>query len=177
MRTFSEEMIKAWFQKRRLKLVGEIDGEAQEELVAQILYLNALASDPITLFIDCDSGNSIATFALANAIRSSPAPVHGIVECTARSGGFDVLQSCAVRKAFPNASLLFHASKIYGPRIDQKERIQKYLKEQNRLHNERVRYIARRTGQDEHTVREWSLQEREFTAPEAKKVGLLDEIL
>lgn len=169
---------KTLLAKRQLLLQGPVDGDKQEEISASILYLNALDDKtPISLFIDSYGGTSCAGGYMCDVIRTSSAPVHGIVIGPCCSAAFKVLQACQRRIAHKNSMFLFHSTRIKEFRIlmNRKKAIAWFdkLRSQDQLE---IKDLARRSGQTCKQLRQWAEDEKEFTSRQALQMGFIDEI-
>jgi ATP-dependent Clp protease, protease subunit len=177
MRKFPDKVIEALSQKRQILLMERIDGDAQQTVSALIIYLNSLSNEPITLFIDSSGGDTEAEMQLIDAISVSEAPICGVVTGDAFSAAFDILQACRIRKSYAHGKMLFHAPRLSGMPVDDEQKVAKEISDGRRLHEELLLFLSKRTGQSKEKWVKWSKKERKFTAPEALKLGIIDEII
>jgi ATP-dependent Clp endopeptidase proteolytic subunit ClpP len=172
----SPQIFEALLTKRQILLQGEVDGDIQQKITRWILYLNALNDTPITLFIDSFGGSTELSLCICDAVVQSQAQVIGVVVADASSAGFRILQSCQRRLSYPRARLMFHAPSIANKRIDSDDWAEDYKKIQE-MHEEQLNVYAKRSKQPIKRLREWSKEEKRFTADEAFKAGFLDEVI
>ncbi len=170
-----DEVRFALLKRRQIMCAGRVDGGMQEYLCSSIAYLNAIdEQNTITLFIDSTGGNTVPAFWSMDVIADSKAPVHGVVLATAQSAAFGILQACHKRIAHAHTTLMFHATEIpLRCDQDQKQKMDRFLL----MHAEQITAFAKRSGQTEETWRQWSKEEREFTATEAFSLGIVDEVI
>ncbi len=112
------DTVKIMLSKRQILMQGRVDANRQEEITSAILGLNALDNRAlITMFIDSGGGSPIYGGYLSDIVRTSEAPVHGIVIGLCASAAFDILQSCTRRIAYTHSKLIFHSPRISDFRI------------------------------------------------------------
>lgn len=171
-----DELLPQFFLRRQILCMSEINAERQEEITQAILGLNLLSKEPIKLIIDSGGGLLNFGYWIADAVRCSEAPVHGLVVGCAHSVAFWVLQNCHRRVCYPHARLMFHGSDLGKSRCDQpdfQEQVQKNIE----AHKDQLAFIARRTHQPLKKWQEWSRNQRYFSAKEALELGIIDEIV
>lgn len=171
-----DDAVETFLLKRQIVLAEMITGDTHDLLSSHILYLNAKSYEPITLIVHSEGGSCCATDHICDAIRRSVAPVHGLVIGEAGSGAFLVLQACHRRLAYPNAHLLFHSPDLGGVRVDLPN-LRGEIAKALLAHRRNLHMVARRCKQSVATVAEWSRTEYSFTAIEALKHGIIDEIV
>jgi ATP-dependent Clp protease protease subunit len=171
-----EVLTPQFFQQRKVLLMDEVDGENQSRVTQTILALNLAGTEPITLIIDSTGGHVTAGRWIADAIRCSEAPVHGLVVGISYSMAFWILQNCHRRISYPHGRLMFHGYGAEGYRCDQPD-FEEAVHNCAMWHAEDLAVIAQRTGQSLEQWQKWSIGERKFLAPEALSLGLIDEIV
>jgi len=172
----SNDISDALLTKRQILLQGSVDGNMQTKITRLIFHLNAINSLPITLIIDTGGGKTELGMCICDAIRYSQANVIGMVVADAQSAGFDILQACDKRLAYPGARLMFHAPAGDGKRIDADD-WDRYLLEARENHEECLKVYAKRSGQSIKSCRQWAKEEKRFFAPEALRLGFIDAIV
>ena len=168
-----DSLIPQFFLQRKILLFDKIDGQVQESVTQAILALNLSGQEPITLLIDSTGGSTISGRCIADAIRCSQAPVHGLVVGDALSMAFWILQNCQRRIAYPHARMMSHGYAMNEVRCDQKD----YREKAEQLilwHAEDLGVLARRSGQSVEQWRKWSSDEHYFSASDGIRLGILD---
>lgn len=174
-RAVFENALPALVERRQIPLMTEITAEIQQIITQMILIMNLRSSEPITILIDCNGGYTIPGLHTTDAINMSKAPVHGLVVGACASMAFWILQNCDRRLSWPNGRMMWHGAGT-RIRIDQPN-LQETLQEMQLESEQKITYIAKRTGVPIAQWREWSSQEKNFTAAEALEKGLIDEII
>jgi ATP-dependent Clp protease, protease subunit len=171
------EMIVAQaYQQRTILLLDDVDEESQTRITQAVLGLNLAGQEPITLLIDSMGGGGRFADWIVDAIRCSGAPVNGLVVGSAYSAAFWVLQNCHRRLAYPQARMMTHGFKFESLRTDQAN-FHQLIRESKQRHSNILEIVSRRSGQPIGRCRRWSREERNFLAPEALALGLIDEIV
>ena len=70
-----DALAERFLKTRTILLSGEIDKESGERFIRQLLLLESLSSDPITVLIDSPGGDVDAGYAIFDMIRFVSAPV------------------------------------------------------------------------------------------------------
>ena len=172
----SPEIFKALLTKRQILLQGDTDDDLREKITRLILYLNAIDHTPITLFIDSCGGNTDLSLSICDVIQYSQASVIGLAVGDAQSAGFRILQACDQRLAYPWARFMFHAPAVNGKSIDSDDWDQ-HIANVQEYHNEQLNVYVKRSGRSLNFCKKWAKEERRFFAPEALRLGFLDEII
>ncbi|MBX4209292.1 ATP-dependent Clp protease proteolytic subunit [Candidatus Parcubacteria bacterium] len=166
----------AFLARRQILLQEEIKCSVQDRISASILYLNLQNNSTITLIINSGGGLAVSGMYICDAIRNSPAPVHGLVIGDAHSAAFDIFQHCDRRLCYKHARLMFHAIRLNDLPLDRDD-FDDHIKEFREWDDELLRLFSKKSGQPLGRIRTWSRQERYFGAKEALKLGLIDEIV
>jgi ATP-dependent protease ClpP protease subunit len=172
----TEEVIKSLLAKRQIPLIGSIDDEMQERISIHILHLNAISCQKITLFIDSYGGIIGPGEGIQDSISVSEAPIEGVVIKVAASAAFSALQACARRKAYPHASLMFHAPSTPNLNVDS-DTLEETLTRLRASFDKEIENFSDRSGQSKKKWREWGKIGKYFDAPEALGLGMIDEII
>jgi len=168
-------------KRRILLLAGEITREKVNVLRNSLLFLNSLAQTEIKLVIDTPGGDVIAALKLYDAISFSRAPVTCVINGECSSSGVVILQAAQKRLMTKHSFIYLHSISISFEKeqfaIDEKteERIS------DRLRGTRARQkfiydaIIKKTGLALEQIK--AKEGKLMFANEAKKIGLIDEIV
>jgi ATP-dependent Clp protease protease subunit len=165
-------------ENRVVFLVGEINHASATRIIMQMLYLSSLKRDQdINLYINSPGGVVDDTLAMYDIMRYLPCDIATYCIGRAESGGAVVFAAGTKGKRFilPNAKVMIHQpyGGVYGQSSDIQIQAEEILKTK-RVLNE---ILARCTGQTVERVEEDSERDKYFSATEAVKYGLCDEVL
>ena len=172
-----EALAERFLKTRTILLSGEIDKESAERVIRQLLLLESLSEDPITLLIDSPGGDADAGFAIYDMIR--------FVKPQVRIVGMGLVASAAAlvllavpnerRLGLPNSHYLIHQP-MSGTRGVATE-IEIHARELEKLRQKINRLIADETGQPLEKVAHDTDRDYWMTAEEAVAYGLLSRTL
>jgi ATP-dependent Clp protease protease subunit len=165
-------------ENRVIFLIGEINHASAARVYMQMLYLQSQKKDQdINLYINSPGGNVTDTLAIYDVMRflSCDVATYCIGECA--SGGAIAFMAGKKGKRFilPNAKVMIHQpfGGVYGQAADIEIQAEEILKTKETL----VQIMAKCTGQTPDKVREDSERDRFFSAQEAVKYGICDEVI
>ena len=163
---------------RIVLLTTDVNEASASVIVAQMLFLEG--EDPekdIFLYIMSPGGSISAGMAIHDTMKYIKCPVQTI--CIGQAASMGAFLLCAgtkgKRKALPNARIMIHQP--LGGADGQSTDIQIRAREINRLRNLLEEKMAEYTGQDVKKIHEDCERDNFMTAEEAKKYGLIDEIV
>jgi ATP-dependent Clp protease, protease subunit len=172
----SEDALAERFLKTRtILLSGEIDKESAERVIRQLLLLESLSDDPITLLIDSPGGDADAGFAIYDMIR--------FVRPQVRIVGMGLVASAAAlvllavpkerRLGLPNSHYLIHQplSGIRGVATEIEIHARELEKTKDRIN----KVIADATGQSLERVKKETDRDFWMNAEEAVSYGLISK--
>lgn len=147
-------------------------------LISQLLYLDSRDPDKdIHLYINSPGGSVTATLAIYDTIQYIKADVRTICVGQAASGGALLLASGTKgkRMSLPHARILIHQplGEVGGQASD----IDIQAKEILRLKDELAEILAKHTGKPKDVISKNSDRDFFMSAEEAKKYGIVDEII
>ena len=174
------------FENREIFLEGKMDRKKCATLFFQILRLNKKNNEPIKMFVDSNGGEIDGFRIVANAVKTSSAPITGIVIGKAHSAAALLLECCHKRVMLPNSRLLFHPlqskaqASVNGYDVHTNIRIAiKGLLQQrkfSRQHQEELdKIVLDRSGISKEKL--MSIEEKELAPKEALELNLVDEIV
>ena len=165
-------------ENRIVFLIGEINQGSAARVMMQMLYLeNQKRGQDINFYINSPGGAVDDTLALYDTMRFLSSPVSTYCLGRAYSGAAVLLTAGAKGKRYilPHAEVMIHqpdgggAGQAGGIRI-QAEQIIKAKAELNRI-------ISSHTGQSIENIHRDSERDKYFSAEEAVRYGLVDEVL
>jgi ATP-dependent Clp protease, protease subunit len=185
-RTVSEELDKLMggsrrafdtlFESRILYLKGPLQDDVADNLVAQLLALDADGDGDITLYINSPGGVITGMFAIYDTMRLLKSKVN--VRCVglaASAGAFLLGTGTGSRSATTNARIMIHQP-LGGARGTAKD-IEIQAKNIVWIRERINEILAERTGQDLDTITRDTDRDYWMTASEAVEYGLIDEVL
>lgn len=168
----------AWrklFDQRILYLKGPIQDTDADDLVAQMLALDAESDEDITLYINSPGGIISGLFAIFDTMQLARSKVNTRCVGMAASAAAVILAAgTGTRSATENARIMIHQP-LGGARGSARD-IE--IQAQNIVFlRERINEIlAERTGQEIDKIREDTDRDFWLTAAEARDYGLIDEL-
>jgi ATP-dependent Clp protease protease subunit len=162
------------FDRRQVFLTGHLDSQLATGVIAQLMTLDALGADPITLLVDSPDGTLEGAFTLVDTLKLLRSEVHA--HCLGRLGGpsVAVLAVADRRSAGPNARI-----RLAQPRLELKGTADRLSAESQHFQDLLRRLqleLAEATGQPLEEVALDLRRERYLDANEALAYGLIDEI-
>ncbi len=182
MKEISNEEIVALLQERKVILEGRIDQEEAKRIRACLLYLVSLedAHAPITLsIVDSSGGDARPGLALYEVISSLGTDVCGEVRHEANSIATLVLQACTRRLAHRSASFTIHDNdvEIKGTVKTLRKHFSAALDAAEKRQQKVYEIFAYRTRRSVEEIEEACGKTTRMTAHEAKRFGLIDEVI
>lgn len=167
-------------EDRIVMLDGEVTDESASNIVAQILYLDSLNHDDISLYINSPGGSVTAGMAIYDIMNFVKSDVVTIVNGLAASMGAFLLSSGAKGKryALPNSEIMIHqplggtgSNPVQA--TDFEIHARNIIKTKEKLND----ILSKNTGQKLDVITAATERDNFMSAEEAKKFGLIDKIL
>ncbi|MDR1013166.1 MAG: ATP-dependent Clp endopeptidase proteolytic subunit ClpP [Lactobacillales bacterium] len=163
---------------RIIMLTGAIDDMLANSVVAQLLFLDAQDSTKdIYLYINSPGGSVTAGFAIYDTMNFIKSDVQTIVLGMAASMGsfLAAAGTKGKRYALPNAEILIHQplGGAQGQATEIEIAAKHILKTREKLNS----VLAEKTGQSIKIIEKDTDRDNYMSAKEAKKYGLIDEIM
>ena len=162
---------------RIIILNGEINDNTANAVVAELLYLDSLGNDDISLYINSPGGSITAGMAIYDTMNFIKSDVSTICVGMAASMGAFILATGANGKRFilPNAEVMIHQplGGVQGQATEIEiaaERILKIKKKLNKI-------LAESTGKDINTINNDTDRDHFMDSEEALAYGIVDRIL
>jgi ATP-dependent Clp protease, protease subunit len=165
--------------KDRIIFLGEqVDEHSANLIVAQLLFLdNQDPKKDIFLYINSPGGSVYDALAIYDTMNFVKADVQTVGIGVQASAAAFLLSSGTKGKRFilPNGTVMIHqpSSGTRGKVTDQEIDLRESLRVKNLLED----IMARNTGQKKSQIHEDMERDRWMTADEAKKYGIVDEII
>ncbi len=163
------------FESRILFLKGPLEDDIADNLVAQLLALDAEDDEDITLYINSPGGIITGMFAIYDSMRLLRSKVN--VRCiglAASAGAFLLATGTGTRSATENARIMIHQP-LGGARGTAKD-IEIQAKNIVWIRERINEILAERTGQTLETIRKDTDRDYWMTAADALEYGLIDEV-
>ena len=165
-------------ENRIVFLIGEINQGSAARVMMQMLYLDKeKRGQDVSLYINSPGGAVDDTLAIYDTMRFMNSPVSTFCLGRAYSGAALVLTAGAKGKRYilPHAKVMIHQP--YGGVTGQAEDIRIQAEQIIKAKAELNRIIATHTGQAIENIHRDSERDKYFTAEEAVRYGLVDEVL
>lgn len=162
---------------RIIILSGEVTDTSANTIVAQLLYLDSINQNDISLYINSPGGSVTAGMAIYDTMNFVKSDVSTICIGMAASMGAFLLSSGKKGKRFvlPNSEVMIHQplGGVEGQATEIKIAAERILKMKKKLN----KMLAENTGKDLKTVENDTERDYFLSAEEAVQYGLVDEIL
>lgn len=163
---------------RIIMLSGQVNDDMANSIISQLLFLDA--QDPekdIFIYINSPGGSVTAGMAIFDTMNFVKADVQTIVLGMAASMGSFLLAAGTKGKryALPNAEIMIHQP--LGGAQGQATEIEIAAKHILKTRDKLNKILAERTGQKLKKIEKDTDRDNYMTAEEAKKYGLIDEVL
>lgn len=162
---------------RIIFLSGEITEESANIVISELLYLDSLCHDDISLYINSPGGSVIAGLAIYDTMNFIKSDVSTIVIGMAASMGAFILSAGqkGKRYALPNSEVMIH--EVLGGTEGQatvvKIQAERILKLRDRMNS----LLAKHTGKSVKRINKDTQRDNFMEAKEALSYGIVDHIL
>ena len=172
-----EPMSERFLKTRTVLLVGEVEKELSEKVVRQLLLLDSISEDPITLLIDSPGGDVYAGFSIFDVIRFINAPVKIVGIGLVASAAALILLAVPKDQRFglPNSAYLIHQplSGLNGVATEIEIHARELEKTRARINE----IIAEATGQPLEKITKDTDRDFWMNAMEATEYGLIGKVV
>lgn len=173
----SYDIFSRLLKNRIILLSGEIDDILANSVVAQILYLDSLNHDDISLYINSPGGSVTAGMAIYDTMNFVKSDVSTICLGMAASMAAFLLSSGEKGKrcVLPNAEVMIHQplGGAQGQATEIKIAAEHILKLRDKLNN----ILAKNTNQKIETIQKDTERDNFMDSKEALEYGLVDKII
>ena len=173
----SYDMFSKLLKERIILLSGEIDDNLANTIVAELLYLDSLNNEDISIYINSPGGSITAGMAIYDTMNFVKSDVSTIcIGMAASMGAF--LLSCGTkgkRYSLPNSDIMIHQplGGAQGQATEIKIAAERILKSRDKLN----KILSKNTGQDIEIISRDTERDNFMESDEALKYGLIDKII
>lgn len=173
----SYDIFSRLLKDRIILLSGEIDDECANSVIAQLLYLDSLNNEEISLYITSPGGSVTSGMAIYDTMNFVKSDVSTICLGMAASMGAFLLSSGkkGKRYALPNSEIMIHQplGGAKGQATEIKIAAEQILKTKEKLN----KILSENTGKDLKKVEQDTERDHFLDANEALDYGLIDKII
>lgn len=175
----SVDIFSKLLDERVIFLSDEIDSDVCSIIKAQLLYLETESDEDIKIYIDSPGGSVYSGLGLLDVMEYVTPDIVTINTGLAASMGAVILCAGAKgkRKALKRSRTMIHQPLGFGGWMQQASDMEIEAKEINSLKKELYEIISDRTGQSYDRVSKDGDRDYWMTAADAKKYGMIDEII
>lgn len=176
-RSFSSPIdIFSRLMKNRIIFLGdEINSEVGNIVTAQLLYMDAINNDPITMYINSPGGSIVDGLAIYDTMQFVKSKIKTV--CIGMAASMASILLCAgdERCILPNGEVLIHqpSGGTFGTAADMTIDVERINRMKNKLYN----ILAKHTGQPVEKIIADSQRDFWLDAKEAFDYGLVDKIV
>ncbi len=163
----------------RIIFLGDIDDISTELVKANILYLDSISDEDISLYINSGGGSVYSGLGLLDVMDYVNSDITTVNTGLAASMAAVVLCSGTKgkRKSLKRSRTMIHQPLTYGGWMQQASDVEIEAKEMNHLKKELYKIISEKTGQPYDKVYKDGDRDYWMSAQDAKKYGMIDEII
>ena len=173
----SYDIFSRLLKDRIILLSGEIDDECANSVIAQLLYLDSLNNEEISLYINSPGGSVTSGMAIYDTMNFVKSDVSTICLGMAASMGAFLLSSGkkGKRYALPNSEIMIHQplGGVQGQATEIKIVAEQILKTKNKLN----KILAKNTGQNIKKIENDTDRGHFLDATEALEYGIIDKVI
>ena len=173
------EVAESFLKSRKIFLWAPVDDELAEKVVKQLIYLDSVSKEDITLLINSPGGVISSGLAIYDAMQAIKSDVATVVCGQAASMG-SVL-ACAgakgKRSAWKHSRIMIHQPLIHGHMFAPASDIAIQAEEMLRIRQDLNRIYSHHTGKTAEQIEKDTDRDNFLTAEEAKDYGLLDIVV
>ncbi len=172
----SSDIFSRLLKDRIIFITGEIDDNLSNSVIAQLLYLDAINNEDISIYINSPGGSVSSGLAIYDTMNFVKSDVSTVCMGIAASMGAFLLSSGTKGKRFilPNADVMIHQvlGRSEGQASDIKIATDRILDLKKRLNT----ILAKNTGKNIKTIEKDTDRDNYLSADEAIAYGLVDKI-
>ena len=173
----SYDIFSKLLKNRIILLTGEIDDNLANTIVAELLYLDSINHDDISIYINSPGGSVTAGFAIYDTMKFVKSDVSTICLGIAASMGAFLLSSGTKGKRYilPNSEVMIHQplGGISGQATEIKIAAEHILKLRDKLNL----ILSTNTGKSLDTIKNDTERDNFMNSNEALDYGIVDKII
>lgn len=173
----SYDIFSRLLKERIILLNGEINDTLANSIIAELLYLDSVSNDDISLYINSPGGSITSGFAIYDTMNFINSDVSTICVGMAASMGAFLLSSGTKGKryALPNAEVMIHQplGGAEGQATEIKIAAERILKSRDKLN----KILSKNTGKDISIIEHDTERDNFMNSEEAFEYGLIDKII
>ena len=175
----SYDIFSRLLKNRIILLSGEINDACSSSIIAQLLYLDSISNEDISLYINSPGGSVSAGMAIYDTMNFIKSDVATICVGMAASMGAFLLSSGqkGKRSALPSSEIMIHQPLISGGLQGQCTDIKIHSDHLVRTRTKMNEMLSQFTGKPIEIIEQDTERDNYMTAEEAKAYGLIDEIV
>ena len=162
---------------RVIMLTTEVNDDVSSNIVAQLLFLDSISSDPINFYINSPGGAVTAGMAMYDTMQYVSSPISTI--CMGQACSMGALLLCSgepgMRFALPNARVMIHQP--LGGSQGQVTDILIAAEESKRIKEMTAKIISKHTKKTIKQIHKDTERDNFMTPEQALKYGLIDDII
>lgn len=174
---YAYDLYSRLLKDRIIFLVGEINDASANIVISQLLYLDNINNEDISLYINSPGGSITSGMSIYDTMNFIKSDVRTISLGMSASMAAFLLSSGTKGKRFalPNAEVMIHQplGGAQGQATDIKIAAERILKLKDKLNN----ILSKNTGQPLEKIVEDTERDNFLSADEALEYGLIDEII
>lgn len=176
-REYAFDLYSRLLTDRIIFITGEINDNTSNIVISELLYLDSLSNEDISIYINSPGGSVTAGLAIYDTMNYIKSDVKTIVVGMAASMAAFLL-ACGKkgkRYALTNSEIMIHQplGGVSGQATDIKIAAERILKMKDKLN----KILSEKTGQSLRKITKDTDRDNYMNAIEAKKYGLIDEII
>ena len=176
-REYAYDLYSRLLKDRIIFITGEINDNTSNIVISELLYLDSLSNEDISIYINSPGGSVTAGMAIYDTMNYIKSDVKTIVVGIAASMAAFLL-ACGKkgkRYALTNSEVMIHQplGGVSGQATDIKIAAERIIKLKNKLN----KILSEKTGQSLKKITKDTDRDNYMNALEAKKYGLIDEII
>lgn len=176
-REYAFDLYSRLLTDRIIFITGEITDNTSNIVISELLYLDSLSNEDISIYINSPGGSVTAGLAIYDTMNYIKSDVKTIVVGMAASMAAFLL-ACGKkgkRYALINSEVMIHQplGGVSGQATDIKIAAERILKMKDKLN----KILSEKTGQSLRKITKDTDRDNYMNAIEAKKYGLIDEII
>lgn len=173
------DVFNALLENRIIFLWSEIDDYQTELIKANLLYLDSINSEDISIYINSPGGSVYSGLGLLDTMDYINSDIITVNTGLAASMAAVILCSGekGKRKALKRSRTMIHQPMVFGTMIQQTSDVEIEAKEMNHLKRELYEIISDKTGQGYEKVYKDGDRDYWMSAKDALKYGMVDKIV